>query len=224
MDNGVKQANLKAKRFEYPSPLVFGFVRSVAFVISKAFWFVRFRGTENIPKEGGFAVVSNHPTYLDPVWISLAIKKNLRYMAWDQAFAWPIVGKLIHYLGAFPVKTEGSVTKTAVVESLRTLKGDGVLVIFPEGEREFADGKMLEFKSGAVHIAMNAGAPILPVSVRGGNRIWPRGQKFPSLFRRVEIIFHPIIQLPERDDSPELEERLEMINDELVKTIGSGAL
>lgn len=222
MDTGVKQAKPAAKRFEYPSPLVVGLLRGIAFVVSKIFWSIRFEGTENIPKdEGGFVVVSNHPTYLDPVWISIPVKKNLRYMAWDQVFGWPIVGKLIRYLGAFPVKTEASVTKSAVVESLRTLRGGGVLLIFPEGEREFADGKMLEFKSGAAHVAMNAGVPILPVSVRGGNRIWPRGKKFPSLFRRVELIFHPTIRPPERDDRPDLEEQLEKINDELVKTIGS---
>jgi 1-acyl-sn-glycerol-3-phosphate acyltransferase len=108
-----------------------------------------------------------------------------------------------------------------VVESLRTLRGGGVLVIFPEGEREWSDGKMLEFKSGAVHIAANAGVPILPVSVSGGNRIWPRGQKFPSLFRRVKIIYHSPMYLPERPDDTELDAYLQKINDDLVKTIGS---
>ena len=223
MDNGAKQAKTAAKRFEYPSPLVFGAVRFVAFLISKALWFVRFRGIENIPNdESGFVLVSNHPTYLDPVWISIPIKKKgLRYMAWDQAFEWPLVGKLIRYLGAFPVKTEASVTKTAIAESLRTLRGGGILVIFPEGEREFSDGEMLEFKSGAVHIAMNSAVPILPVSIRGGNRIWPRGQKIPNLFRRVEVTYHPTINPPERSDSPELDAHLEKVNDALIQTIAS---
>jgi len=220
VDSGIKKSG---KGFKYPSPLVFGLVRVVCIAISKIFWFLRFRGVENIPQgEGGLLLVSNHPTYIDPVWISLAVKKNIRYMAWDEAFQWPVVGGIIRYLGAFPVKTHAGVTKTAIVESLRTLRGNGALVIFPEGEREFSDGKMLEFKSGAVHIAVNAGVPILPVSIRGGNRIWPQGQKFPSLFHRVEIIYHPPMHLPERPDDMELDDYLDRLNRELIETIESG--
>ena len=222
MDNSVRQAKTAAKRFEYPSSLVTKSLRLIANVISKAFWFIRFRGIENIPNdERGFLLVSNHPTYFDPVWVSIPIAKGLRFMAWDQAFEWPLIGNLIRYLGAFPVKLQAGVTKSAIVESLRTLRGGGVLVIFPEGERELSDGKMLEFKGGAAHIAMNSGVRILPVSIRGGNRVWPRGQKYPKFFRKVEITYHPPISPPERADSADLDARLEMINEELEKTIGS---
>ncbi|MBK7513222.1 MAG: 1-acyl-sn-glycerol-3-phosphate acyltransferase [Chloracidobacterium sp.] len=51
-------------------------------------------------------------------------------------------------------------------------------MIFSEGAREFADGKMLPFKNGAVRLALQAGVPILPVTVSGGSRIWPRSRKY----------------------------------------------
>jgi 1-acyl-sn-glycerol-3-phosphate acyltransferase len=80
--------------------------------------------------------------------------------------------------------------------------------VFPEGAREFADGEMLPFKTGAVRIALQAGVPILPVTVRGGNRIWPQKQKYPRLFRRVGITYHPMLQVTE-DETFEMHENLE---------------
>jgi 1-acyl-sn-glycerol-3-phosphate acyltransferase len=63
---------------------------------------------------------------------------------------------------------------------------------------------MLPFKTGAVRIAIQAGVPILPVTVRGGNNIWPQGQKYPTLFRRVEIIYHPLFYVEDTGDRDDL--------------------
>lgn len=74
-------------------------------------------------------------------------------------------------------------------------------MIFPEGERCFRDGAMSNFKNGAVRIALEAEVPVLPVTIRGGERIWPKGQKLPR-FSRLEIVYHPVLyvsQLPGED-------------------------
>ena len=63
-------------------------------------------------------------------------------------------------------------------------------MIFPQGQRAFADGEFARFKAGAVRLAMEAGVPVLPVTIRGGQRVWPRGQRLPRT-GRVEIVFHP---------------------------------
>ena len=199
--------------------MVVGAVRTFAFVVSKLFWWIRFRGVENIPREGGLIVVSNHPTYFDPAWISLKIKRPLRFMAWDEAFEWPVIGPLISYLGAFPIKLRSGPAKSSIVESLRTLRDGCALVIFPEGEREFKDGRLHEFKSGAVHIAMNAGVPILPVSIRGGNKVWPQGQKYPRFFSRVDVTYHPPFIPGEQPENVDLDAYLEMVSTELRRTI-----
>lgn len=212
----------RSKDFKYPSPWITGGLRAFSLTVSKIFWFLHFRGIENIPKGNeGFVLVSNHGTYLDPVWISIPIHRDIRYMAWDNAFEWPYIGKLIRQLGAFPVKTDGTVSKTAIVESLRTLRSGGVLLIFPEGEREFEDGKLLEFKPGALHIAANAGVPVLPVSITGGNKIWPQGKKYPGVFKRVVVTFHPLLNLPPCPPGVDLDGLLEKLNQELIKTISS---
>ncbi len=189
------------------------------YLISKTCWFIRYSGRENIPPAsiGGFVISANHQTYVDPVWIVLPMRRKLRFMAFDKAFEWRFIGPLITYCGSFPVSLEVGGTLKAMKEALRSLRDGAVLAVFPEGAREFADGEMFPFKTGAVRIARQAGVPILPVTIRGGNRIWPQGQKYPNLFRRVEIIYHPLFELPETDDPDFLEKRTE----ELRKIIAS---
>ena len=182
---------------KYPSQLIVDILRLTAFVISKTFWFVRYTGRENIPPvdAGGFLIVANHQTYIDPVWICTPMRRPVRYMAIEKAFGWRFVGSLIRYLGAFPVADDASGTFKAMREAIRSLRDGAVVTVFPEGAREFADGVMFPFKTGAARIASQAGVPILPVTIRGGNLIWPRGQRYPNLFRRVEVIYHPMLRL-----------------------------
>lgn len=119
-------------------------------------------------------------------------------MAFGEAFGWPVVGRLIRYLGAFPVSPTPSGAIGAMKESLKTLREGSVLLIFPEGAREFSDGKFLEFKAGALRVAFQAGVPVLPVTISGANRIWPRPQKYPTVFKRVTITYHKLMELPPR--------------------------
>ena len=71
------------------------------------------------------------------------------------------------------------------------------MVIFPEGGRGNADGTMRKFKAGAVRMALETGAPILPVTIRGGDRVWPSHHRFPRL-GAVEIIYHPLFVIEQR--------------------------
>ena len=169
-------------------------MRPVVGSISRLCWKIRFYGTENIPTEGGLIIASNHQTYFDPFWISLRIYRPVRYLAWDEAFGWPFVGRALTLLGAWPLQVEGS-DPGAIRKSIQWLRDGGVLVIFPEGARSKADGAMRRFKPGAARIALEANVPILPVTIRGANRVWPQNQKFPRL-APVEIVYHPT-RLPE---------------------------
>ena len=205
---------------KYPSQIVVDILRLIGYVISKIFWFVTYRGLENIPANaaGGFLIAANHQTYIDPVWICLPMRRKLRFMAFDKAFEWRIIGPLITYLGAFPVSMEVGGTLKAMKEALRALRDGAALTVFPEGAREFAGGETLPFKTGAVRLALQTDVPILPVTVSGGNRIWPQKQKYPQLFRRVTITYHPLLTIT-ADDTLELHENLEIWTNKLKETI-----
>jgi len=183
-------------------------LKAIGFVISRTLCYVCYIGRENIPSgPDGFIVAADHQTYVDPVWVTIPIFRKLRYMTFETAFTWPVVGKLIRYLGAFPVSLDGSRAKMLLRTSLTSLKEGAALMIFPEGAREFADGKPLEYRSGAMHIAIAAGCKVLPVTIEGGNRIWPRGQKYPKLFQLVTVTYHPPFT-PISDDAEKETQRL----------------
>jgi 1-acyl-sn-glycerol-3-phosphate acyltransferase len=172
-------------------------MRPVIYLFSSIFWKVEHTGVENIPADSGLIVAANHQSYGDPFWMALPIRRPIRFLAWSEAFSWPVVGKAIRLLGAWPLQIEGS-DPAAIRRSLTWLRDGGVIVIFPEGGRGLPDGSMVRMKGGAVRMALDAGVPILPVTVRGANEVWPSSKWLPRP-GRVEIKYHPLFyveQLP----------------------------
>ena len=167
-------------------------MRPVVFGLSRALWRISFRGDENVPKpsDGGLVIAANHQTYVDPFWIGSRVKRPLRFLAWNEAFKWPLAGRALELLGAWPISFERG-SHNAHRRALKWLRADGAVMIFPEGQRAYSNGELSRFKAGAVRLALEAGAAILPVTIRGGEHVWPRGQSLPRL-GRVEVIFHQV--------------------------------
>ncbi len=201
------------QQIENPSPFLVSIVRNIFLFTSKIFWRINFLNTDNIPRNlnSGLLVISNHQTYLDPFWVSLPIKRDLRYMAWDKAFDWFFIGFLIRRLGAFPVNTQFG-SRKSYKNAANLLKEGKTLMVFPEAAREFADGKLLPFKPGAAKLALEARVPILPVTIRGANRVWAREMKFPRL-AKIEIVFHPVIEFEEFEEKNSPEELTENLRE-----------
>ena len=196
-----KQSN--AARFapedELPSMPKWGveIVRFVGLNLSRLLFRIRYTGMENIPPGGdkGLLVCANHQSFFDPFWIGFQLvprQHKLRFMTWDAATKWVLVGMFIRSLGAFPINIERG-GKAALKMSLGWLRANKTLMVFPEGTRTFSHGRMLEFKNGAVKLALDTGVPILPVTIRGANRVWAQDMKSPRL-GKVEIIYHPLFK------------------------------
>jgi 1-acyl-sn-glycerol-3-phosphate acyltransferase len=177
-------------------PWVLEVVRSATHSLSRILWRIDYKGTENIPLKGGMIVAANHQSYIDPFWIGVQIKRPLRFLAWSESFDWPVVGKLLGLLGAWPLEIERS-DPTAIRRSLQWLRGGGAVVIFPEGGRCLPDGALMRFKNGAVRMALEANVPILPVTIRGAHHVWPKGYRVPHL-AKVEIVYHPLHHITPR--------------------------
>jgi 1-acyl-sn-glycerol-3-phosphate acyltransferase len=168
-------------------------MRPVVWSFSRLVWGLEYKGVENIPVNCGLIVASNHQSYGDPAWLAIPIRRPIRFLAWSEAFSWPVVGKAITRLGAWPLQIEGSDPAT-IRRSLTWLREGGIVVIFPEGGRGMPDGSMVRMKGGAVRMALEASVPILPVTIRGANRVWPSNKRLPRL-GKVEIIYHPIMHV-----------------------------
>lgn len=193
-------------------------LRAILHALSRLFFRITFRGLANIPHTGGVILASNHQTYLDPIWMSLPFKRPIRYLAMSESFSWPIIGKIILMLGAWPIQVEKA-DKTMLRRTLQWLNQGGALVIFPEGGRCAPDGQLLRFKPGGARMALEANTPILPITIRGGHRVWPKGQSLPRI-AKVEIVFHPLqyITMQEGEDARACARRE---TDRLTKTINS---
>jgi len=168
-------------------------LRGVLRLLFLLLWRMRYLNVENIPASGGVIIAANHQTYLDPFWLGVPVPIYTRFLAWDKVFDWPVAGKLMRLLGAWPLQVQKG-DRRAIRRSLQWLRGGGALVIFPEGGRSFSDGRMQDFKVGAARLALEANVPILPITIRGGHRVWPRDWRWPR-FGRVEIVYHPLQHL-----------------------------
>ena len=175
----------------FVAPLwVIRLIRIPLLALSRLFFRISYHGLENIPQTGGVIIASNHQTYFDPIWMTLPVSRKLRYLAWSESFDWPVIGKIIRLLGAWPIQIEKT-DPTAIRFSLHLLKNGGAIVIFPEGKRVLPDGKLNRFKNGAARMALEANVPILPITICGGHRVWPKGHRFPRP-GKVELIYHPL--------------------------------
>lgn len=172
-------------------------VKAFCLAVSRLLWRIEYSGLENIPQKDtrGLVIVSNHQTYIDPVWIGIPIRRDLKFLAWDKALHWPVIGAIMKWLGSLPINTSTGRNPESMRRAVEYLRRGSAVMIFPEGARAFEDGRPLEFKGGGATIASEAEVPILPVSVVGANRIWPRGWKWPKL-GKVRIVFHPLIPCP----------------------------
>jgi 1-acyl-sn-glycerol-3-phosphate acyltransferase len=155
-------------------------------------------GEEKIPAAGGAVICANHPSYLDPILLSLQVKRPILFMAWDALFRVPLLGALVRLFGAFPVDTRRG-RGQAAYESARTLVQEGNLVgIFPEGRRSRAGWMEEELRAGAARLAFETGAPLVPATIRGAFRAWPYFRALPEP-AKIHVRYHdPIDPAPYR--------------------------
>jgi 1-acyl-sn-glycerol-3-phosphate acyltransferase len=191
--------------------LVIAVLRPLVWFLCRLVFRVRFYGVENVPPRGACIIAPNHVTYIDPVWITIPIKRRVYYMAWDKPFDIPVLGFLMRTFGAFPVKLEAADAR-ARREAEVVLGAGKALVIFPEGGRT-RTGKLEPFKMGAFRLAVTHGVPIVPVSIDGAYEIWPAGRWLPRP-GRLTITYHQPIEVPRAPDDisrPELKDRAQLL-------------
>jgi 1-acyl-sn-glycerol-3-phosphate acyltransferase len=155
-------------------------------------WFrVRVSGSEHVPSEGPAIVAPNHKNFLDPFFIGIATRRQVRYMAKAELF-WGPLGWLFLRLGAFPVRRGEA--DTPAIETARAILGaGGVVVVFPEGTRVEARDALGSPHHGAGRLALETGAPIVPAAITGTSHLW-RGA-LPGL-KRVQLAFLPAVEPP----------------------------
>ena len=127
---------------------------------------LRVDGQENVPATGGAVLACNHPGGMDVVALGYSSPRQIYYMAKQELFEFqPWFSALITSVGAFPIR-RGTNDTVAIEHSIRLVRDGNVLGMFPEGTRN-RGGPLGRPKSGAVRIAAQTGAPLIPCAVTG---------------------------------------------------------
>lgn len=165
---------------------LYPFLMPLAKVVVKAMYRVEYIGLENVPKEGGYVVASNHVSFFDPVIIGASGMRRVHCMGKVELFEKPLLGWLLVHLNAFPVK-RGQSDKSAVEYAIDCVKQGENIGIFPEGTRA-KDYKPGQGKAGVALISKATGADIIPVAIYSG------GQKLSPFKTKVVVRFGEVIK------------------------------
>jgi 1-acyl-sn-glycerol-3-phosphate acyltransferase len=137
------------------------------------FFLVYFRmsriGREHIPAEGPVIIAANHRSFLDPFVIATMVRRPMHYVAKKEMFKQPWFAWILCALGAFPVDRgagDGDMIETAKAILAR---GD-IVLMFPEGTRT-RPGSLGKPRRGVGRLALETGAPVVPVAVIGTEAI-----------------------------------------------------
>jgi 1-acyl-sn-glycerol-3-phosphate acyltransferase len=153
-----------------PDPLYWGGVKGVMFLVRAIGVRVRIAGRERIPA-GACLFVANHTSSADAPAVVGAIPRRVAILLKESLFKWPIAGQAFTLAGFIPVNRGDRDSAIASVEkATASLRRGQSFLIYPEGTRS-PDGRLQDFKKGAVVMAIKAGVPIVPVACSGAHRV-----------------------------------------------------
>jgi 1-acyl-sn-glycerol-3-phosphate acyltransferase len=165
--------------------MFYKFARFIGCILSFLFWPIKIKGRKYLNKKGPVIFAANHVSYLDPIVLGIANKRQIHFIAKKEIFEVPVLGLIVKYLGAIPVDRQNA-NLTSIKKSFNILKDGKVLGIFPEGTRSL-NGKLLELNAGLIKIAFKTNAPIIPIGITGTYDIYPPGAKIPYFLKRKYV-------------------------------------
>jgi 1-acyl-sn-glycerol-3-phosphate acyltransferase len=178
-------------------------------IIFKLFFRLKVTGQQNIPQDGPFIIVANHSSLLDPVILGVSIRPKIIFIAASYLFEIRWLGYLLRKANSIPINRENYTNNIkSLKQALKILQKGGVLGIFPEGgvDRQKDD---LPIKAGAAFLATRVGVPIVPIKIKGADKVLPRGAKFIRSLNKIEVeIKKPIYCSRQTNKNKEIIERV----------------
>src|SRR2546423_1288592 len=124
---------------------------------------MRVEGVENVPRHGAGIIAPNHISFADPPLVAIPMGRPAWFMATDEMFAYPILGRPARIMRGYPIRQD-SPDRAALRKTLNLLKSEQAVVIFPEGHVS-KTGELQPIQPGSVMLAVQSKAPVVPVGI-----------------------------------------------------------
>jgi len=167
-------------------------------------------GRDTVNRGSPSVFMANHLSFLDGPLLFHLIPQVVRVILKKEIFRIPIIGWAMRFVGFVPVDRKGlNSGRRSIERATQLIKTKGYsYLIFPEGTRS-RDGKMQSFRRGAFFLAINSGAPVVPITIEGTHDLMPKGS---PLTKRgtVRVIFHKAVSVNglNEEDMPTLMEHV----------------
>lgn len=164
-------------------------VKRIIRPIFNLLWDITVEGAENIPSDGPGVLCPNHISVIDSFMVPAVIDRAMMYVGKAEYLDDWKTRRLFPALGMIPIDRRGGRHAASALEAARSvLQSGGLFGIYPEGTRS-RSGKLHKGHTGAARLALETGAPIIPIGLIGTREIQPPDKALPTPFRKATIRF-----------------------------------
>jgi len=153
----------------------------------RAMWRINVTGLHHVPESGPAIFCPNHISFIDSLVLPCVLQRQISYVgkaeymdSWKTRYLFPAIGMIPIDRGG------GSASQRALDTAARVLERGELFGIYPEGTRS-RDGKLHRGHTGPARLALRTGAPIIPVGLRGTDRMQPAGAPLPKPFISCQV-------------------------------------
>ncbi|PFG43485.1 1-acyl-sn-glycerol-3-phosphate acyltransferase [Isoptericola jiangsuensis] len=155
------------------------------------------KGLENVPSEGGAILASNHLAVIDSFVLPIVLDRQVKFLGKSDYFTGRglrgrVVAGFMRGVGTIPVdRSGGKASEAALHTGLRVLSDGDLFGIYPEGTRS-PDGRLYRGKTGVARLALESGAPVVPVAMIGTDVAQPLGRVVPKPMSIGVVLGEPL--------------------------------
>ena len=190
--------------------------RAIVRPAMRAMWRINVTGLHNVPSEGAAIFCPNHISFVDSLVLPCVLPRRISYVgkaeymdSWKTRYVFPAIGMIPIDRGG------GSASQRALDTAARILERGELFGIYPEGTRS-RDGKLHKGHTGPARLALRTGAPIIPVGIKGTDRMQPADAPMPKPFISCQVNIGAPIDVSRYADRPDDRLVLRQLIDEVM--------